>query len=45
MNCPRVLIADDHDMLCEAFQKLLEPQCHVLGWMTDGRALLEAAFP
>jgi len=43
MNRPRVLIADDHAMLCEAFQKLLEPQGHVLGCVADGRALLEAA--
>ena len=43
MNRPRVLIADDHAMLREAFQKLLEPQCHVIGNVADGRALLEAA--
>jgi DNA-binding NarL/FixJ family response regulator len=38
-----VLLADDHRLLREAFVKLLEPDCDVLGAVTDGRALLEAA--
>jgi len=40
---PRVLLADDHRLLREAFVKLLEPDCDVVGAVTDGRALLEAA--
>ena len=40
---PRVLLADDHRLLREAFVKLLEPECDVVGSVTDGRALLEAA--
>ena len=40
---PRVLIADDHTLIAEAFQKLLEPACDVIGTVTDGRALLVAA--
>jgi DNA-binding NarL/FixJ family response regulator len=40
---PRVLLADDHQLLLEAFQKLLEPACEVVGSVLDGRALLEAA--
>jgi len=40
---PRLLLADDHRLLREAFVKLLEPECDVLGAVTDGRALLEAA--
>ncbi|HSH14881.1 MAG TPA: response regulator transcription factor [Verrucomicrobiae bacterium] len=40
---PRVLLADDHAMLLEAFKRLLEPDCEVVGTVTDGRALLEAA--
>ena len=43
MKRPRVLLADDHRLLREAFVKLLEPECDVLGAVTDGRALLEAA--
>ena len=40
---PRVLIADDHTLIAEAFQKLLESSCDVVGTVTDGRALLVAA--
>jgi DNA-binding NarL/FixJ family response regulator len=40
---PRVLLADDHRMLREAFARLVEPDCDVLGAVGDGRALLEAA--
>jgi DNA-binding NarL/FixJ family response regulator len=39
---PRVLLADDHRLLREAFVKLLEPDCDVVGAVADGRALLEA---
>jgi DNA-binding NarL/FixJ family response regulator len=37
------LLADDHRLLREAFVKLLEPDCDVVGAVADGRALLEAA--
>ena len=40
---PRVLLADDHTMLLSAFQQLLSPTCDVVGAVSDGRALLEAA--
>jgi len=40
---PRVLLADDHTMLLEAFRELLAPTCNVVGTVSDGRALLEAA--
>lgn len=40
---PRVLLADDHMLLLEAFTKLLEPECEVVGTVADGRALLAAA--
>jgi DNA-binding NarL/FixJ family response regulator len=40
---PRVLLADDHRLLREAFVKLLESDCDVVGAVADGRALLEAA--
>lgn len=39
----RILLADDHTMLLEAFQRLLSPECLVVGTVADGRALLEAA--
>ena len=43
MTRPRVLLADDHGLLLEAFEKLLEPHCDVVGKVGDGRALLAAA--
>jgi len=43
MTRPRVLLADDHSLLVEAFTKLLEPECDVVGAVQDGRALLAAA--
>src|SRR3954471_20591064 len=43
MKRPRVLLADDHRLLREAFARLLEPSCEVVGAVADGRALLEAA--
>ena len=43
MRRPRVLLADDYRLLREAFVKLLEPDCDVVGAVTDGRALLEEA--
>jgi DNA-binding NarL/FixJ family response regulator len=41
MNRPRILMADDHLMLLEAFKALLEPDFDVVGTVTDGRTLLE----
>ena len=40
---PRVLLADDHTMLLDAFRRLLEPRCEIVGTACDGRALLELA--
>jgi len=40
----RLLLADDHDLLLEAFRRLLEPEFTVLGGVTDGEALIEAAL-
>ena len=41
MSRPRILMADDHLMLLEAFKALLEPDFDVVGTVTDGRTLLE----
>ena len=43
MTLPRVMLADDHTMLVEAFRKLLESQCEIVGTASDGRVLLETA--
>jgi DNA-binding NarL/FixJ family response regulator len=37
---PRILLADDHTMLLDAFQRLLEPRCEIVGTACDGRALI-----
>jgi DNA-binding NarL/FixJ family response regulator len=39
----RVLLADDHTLVVEAFKRLLEPEFEVVGTVGDGRALLRAA--
>jgi DNA-binding NarL/FixJ family response regulator len=43
MRRARVLLADDHQMLVDALTSVLEPRCEVVGSVTDGRSLLEAA--
>jgi DNA-binding NarL/FixJ family response regulator len=43
MSRPRVLIADDHTLLLDAFQKLLADHCDVVGQASDGRAVVAAA--
>lgn len=43
MRRPRILLADDHQMLLDALKSILEPQCQVVGLVTDGRSLLEVA--
>jgi DNA-binding NarL/FixJ family response regulator len=41
---PRILLADDHTMLLAAFRELLSPRCEVVGTVSNGRALLDAAL-
>jgi DNA-binding NarL/FixJ family response regulator len=43
MKRPRVLLADDHQMVADALKSVLEPRCEVVGTVNNGRALLEAA--
>jgi DNA-binding NarL/FixJ family response regulator len=43
MSRPRVLLADDHRLLREAFTRLIEPECEVVGGVADGRAVLDEA--
>jgi DNA-binding NarL/FixJ family response regulator len=43
MKRPRVLLADDHRLLREAFAQMLAPACEVVGAVADGRALLAVA--
>jgi len=41
MARPRILLADDHQMLLDAFKVMLEPEFDVVGTVNNGRALLE----
>ena len=41
MERPRIILADDHMLLLEAFEKLLEPAFDVVATVSDGRALLK----
>ncbi len=43
MSRPRVLLADDHALVLGAFEKLLSGDCDIVGQVSDGRALVEAA--
>lgn len=43
MKRTRILIADDHAMICAGFRKLLEPEYEVVGSVGDGHALLKTA--
>jgi DNA-binding NarL/FixJ family response regulator len=43
MDRPRILIADDHTLVADAFKKSLEPEYQVVRIVADGRSLLIAA--
>ncbi len=43
MPAPRVLLADDHNLLLGAFEKLLAPECDIVGTASDGRTLVVEA--
>src|SRR5262249_40524853 len=43
MSKPRILIADDHQILAEGLRGLLEPEFEVVGVVADGRELVTAA--
>jgi DNA-binding NarL/FixJ family response regulator len=43
MKKPRVLLADDHQVVAEGLRSLLEPHFDVLGIVSDGREVVAAA--
>src|SRR6185312_5507332 len=43
MRPPRVILADDHQMIRDALKYLIEPEFEVVGMFSDGLALLEGA--
>ena len=45
MARPRIFIADDHTLILEALQKLLEPQYEIVGTASNGLSLLQDAPP
>jgi len=38
---PRILIADPQTLIAEAFEKLLAPECLIVGSVSDGRTLID----
>ena len=43
MKRARILLADDHKLMAEALQHLLQTEFDVVGTVSDGRALIKAA--
>jgi DNA-binding NarL/FixJ family response regulator len=43
MSRAKILLADDHLLLAQALEHLLQPEFDVVGTVADGRALLKAA--
>jgi DNA-binding NarL/FixJ family response regulator len=43
MRRPRILLADDHKLMAEALQHLLQADFDVVATVSDGRALIKAA--
>jgi DNA-binding NarL/FixJ family response regulator len=43
MKRPRILLADDHKMFAQGLRSLLEDEFELVGTVTDGQALIEAA--
>ena len=44
MKRARILLADDHTLTLEGIRAVLEPHHEIVGTLTDGRALLDAAL-
>ena len=44
MKLPSVLLADDHSVVLAGIRSLLGSSCELIGEVTDGRALVEAAL-
>jgi DNA-binding NarL/FixJ family response regulator len=42
MNKPRLLLADDHQLLVDGLRKILEPEFELVATVGDGRAAVEA---
>ena len=42
-RCPTVLLADDHPLILNGLRLMLEPELQIVGEVTDGQDLLDAA--
>jgi len=42
MKRPRIVLADDHTLMCDALKNLLEPEFEVVGIFADGLSLVES---
>ena len=38
---PRIIVADGQPLIAEALEKLLAPECEIVGSVSDGRSLLD----
>ena len=45
MTRKRILLADDHTMLCDLLKELLQRDYQVAGYVDNGRDLLKAVTP
>lgn len=43
MKRPRILLADDHNLLLDAYRRLLEPEYEIAGEASDGKTLVRLA--
>ncbi len=43
MKRPRIFLADDHNLLLDAYRRLLEPEFEVVGTASDGKTLIRLA--
>ena len=43
-SAARLLIADDYRLVAEACKEMLQPEFDIVGIVTDGRALVQAAL-
>ena len=43
MKKPRILLADDHNLLLDAYRTLLEPEYEIVGTASDGKTLIRLA--
>ena len=43
MKRPRIFLADDHNLLLDAYRRILEPEFEIVGTASDGKTLIRLA--